>query len=143
MSVTKRPTPAPVISFKISINVRRFLSPSLVWHGSLNTRLFLNDQLSVPDQLQSQPNTLGIQQNQKLTLPATTKGSICMGQTLPKPAIEDPGPDQSASRGTSSSSGDSHCHSAPTRSQMAQQLRTQGTEPIPLPQLYRLPEYKE
>lgn len=49
MSVTKRPTPAPLIDFKTSINVSRFLRPSFVWHGSLNIRLFLNDQLPVPD----------------------------------------------------------------------------------------------
>lgn len=49
MSVTKRPTPAPLIDFKTSINVSRFLRPSFVWHGSLNIRVFLNDQLPVPD----------------------------------------------------------------------------------------------
>jgi len=49
MSAAQRPTAAPIIFFKISINISRFLSLSFVWHGSLNVRLFLNDQLSVLD----------------------------------------------------------------------------------------------
>lgn len=57
MSVAKRATPAPIISFRVSIHVSRILSPSFAWHASLNQRLFCNVQFSVPDSLSSHTNT--------------------------------------------------------------------------------------
>lgn len=99
MSVTERATPAPIISFRVSIHISRILSPSFVWHGSLNKRLVCNDQFSVPDSLPSHTNTF-IQTgrtaapashtarviNKSLTQP--WRGSICRGWTLTKPAAE-------------------------------------------------------
>lgn len=57
MSVRMRATPAPITSFRVSIHVSRILSPSFVWHGSLNKRLLCNDQVSVPDSLPPHTNT--------------------------------------------------------------------------------------